>query len=185
MELLPEIFWRVAEDWPVHPLLVLLAIVALAGAGLLLTGGRGGPAAFARKRFLTGNEREFLGRLERALPEMRVHAQVAMGALLQPAARQGRSKAETRRHWQARGRFSQKICDFVLEDRRTGEVFAIVELDDRTHDPAKDKLRDAMLRQAGYRTIRWNSRAKPERERIRAEVLGPVHAEPTVKRRGS
>ena len=171
MELLPEIFWRVAEDWPVHPLLVLLAIVALAGAGLLLTGGRGGPAAFARKRFLTGNEREFLGRLERALPEMRVHAQVAMGA--------------TRRHWQARGRFSQKICDFVLEDRRTGEVFAIVELDDRTHDPAKDKLRDAMLRQAGYRTIRWNSRAKPERERIRAEVLGPVHAEPTVKRRGS
>lgn len=53
-----------------------------------------------------------------------------------------------------RNRFSQKIVDFVIEDRATGGILALVELDDRSHDALRDRQRDAMTASAGYRTIR-------------------------------
>lgn len=154
-----------------HQLLAFWPVAALVAAAVMMCIlPRTGRAAFARRDFLTGNELEFLGRLERSLPELRIHAQVSMGALLKPGAGQ-RTISERRRHYAARGRFSQKIADFVLQDRRTGEVVAVVELDDRTHDAGKDARRDAMLKQAGYRTIRWHSRTKPTREQIRERVF--------------
>ena len=110
---------------------------------------------FARKRFLTAREARVLPMLEAALPRHRIMAQVAMGALLQAA------EASS---WQAkftRYRFAQKIVDFVIVSRRTGEVLAIVELDDYTHDFFKDMKRDAMTFAAGYRTIRIPSHPHP------------------------
>ncbi len=50
--------------------------------------------------------------------------------------------------------FSSKRADFVLEDRRTGEVMGIVELDDSTHDQKKDIDQDRLLARAGYKTVR-------------------------------
>ena len=50
--------------------------------------------------------------------------------------------------------FSQKIVDFVIEDRASGAILALVELDDRSHNAFRDRLRDAMTASAGYRTIR-------------------------------
>jgi very-short-patch-repair endonuclease len=120
------------------------------------------------KPLMTANEREFLGRLEGACPELRFHAQVAMGALLKVKVRQG----ERSREWfRARGVFAQKIVDFVAEDRRSGELIAIIELDDRSHDPAKDAARDALLQAAGYRTIRWPSSKRPGEAAIRSTLL--------------
>lgn len=54
----------------------------------------------------------------------------------------------------ARNRFDRKIVDFVLEDRSSGDVLALVELDDRTHSVARDRKRDEITRAAGYATIR-------------------------------
>lgn len=126
---------------------------------------------------LTRNELEFLSRLEAAVPELRFHSQVAMGALLEPAFPK---KLDPRAYMSIRGTFSQKIVDFVAQDRTTGAVVAVVELDDRTHDVAKDDKRDAMLREGGYRVVRWQSTAKPDPAAIRHSLLSapPAAAPP-------
>jgi hypothetical protein len=154
-------------DWAA--LAAFVAAAAVVVALLAARRGRGAPPVSA-KPFLTGNEREFLGRLERALPEARIHAQVAMGALLQPSVRGGGREAN-RHRLSVRARFDRKIVDYVVEDRRSGRILALVELDDRTHDRRRDKARDAMTARAGYRTVRFESRAKPDAAGIRAAVL--------------
>ena len=46
---------------------------------------------------------------------------------------------------------------------------ARVELDDSTHDADRDAERDRMTGMAGYLTIRYDSRDKPEPEEIRED----------------
>lgn len=135
---------------------------------------------FARKRFLSPTESRVLPMLEAALPQYRIMAQVAMGALLQAA------EASS---WQAkftRYRFAQKIVDFVIVSRKTGEVLAIVELDDDTHDFFKDMKRDAMTAAAGYRTIRISGRPYPTFANVRdavAELTAAAATERLYERR--
>ncbi|WP_426190461.1 DUF2726 domain-containing protein [Massilia sp. DWR3-1-1] len=153
---------------------VLLIIVATLVVAFLLPllGKRGGGAApaFKARPFMSANEAEFLARLESAVPEYRFHAQVAMGALLDPlVARQGNNRA----WWKARNMFNQKIIDYVAQRRYNGQIVAIIELDDRTHDSVRDARRDAMLQQAGYRTVRWQSKTKPNRAEILATLVVP------------
>ena len=95
-----------------------------------------------------------------------------MGAILDPAVPSSDRKAFMR----IRGQFSQKIIDFVAQDRQSGEIVAIIELDDRTHKAEMDNKRDAMLKSAGYRTIRWESKNKPTLAVIRGELLGSTQA---------
>lgn len=146
---------------------VLVAIIAVLAAKARAKSDSG--KRFKAKRFMTENELEFLSRLEAAIPELRFHAQVAMGALLDA---QTSHRENARAHMSARGRFSQKIVDFVAQHRSTGEVVALIELDDRTHDSAKDQGRDAMLLEGGYKVIRWQSKAKPDGHAIRHALLG-------------
>jgi very-short-patch-repair endonuclease len=101
------------------------------------------------KPLLTERERAARAIIERFLPHARVHVQVSMGALLQTE--RGFNRSETLR---VRNSFSQKIVDFVIEDRTSGAILALVELDDRSHDNIRDRVRDAMTASAGYRTIR-------------------------------
>ncbi len=122
---------------------------------------------FKAKDLFTPNELEFLVRLETAAPEIRFHGQVSMGAILEPTA----SKKDGKAFYSARGQFAQKQIDFVAQDRKTGRIVAIIELDDRTHSAEKDAKRDAMLNGAGYRTIRWNSKNKPDTAAIRAQLF--------------
>jgi len=122
---------------------------------------------FKAKRLFTPNELEFIGRLEAAAPGLRFHGQVSMGAILDPAVPSSDRKA----FMSIRGMFAQKIVDFVAQDRATGEIIAIIELDDRTHSSGKDEKRDFMLSGAGYRIIRWNSKNKPSIDSIRAEFF--------------
>jgi len=132
-----------------------------------------GAPEFKAKSFLTPNELEFFGRLEAAVPEYRFHAQVAMGALLDPAV----SRKDAKEFFRLRAMISQKIVDFVAQSRRDGSIKAIIELDDRTHDSEKDARRDAMLASAGFQTIRWNSKTKPNIAAIRARLMpgaGPI-----------
>ena len=73
-----------------------------------------------------------------------------MGAILDPAVPTSDRKA----FMHIRGQFSQKMIDFVAQDRQSGEIVPIIEFGDRTHKVEKDGRRDAMLKSAGYRTIR-------------------------------
>jgi hypothetical protein len=154
-------------------LITMLAIAGAAAVGLAILkaklGGASGEAKFKAKALLTANELEFLGRLEAAAPELRFFPQVAMGALLDPAVPRSDRKA----YYRLRGMFSQKIVDFVAQRRADGQIVAIIELDDRTHDADKDARRDEMLRSAGYRTVRWNSKTKPDAAAIRAQLFPP------------
>lgn len=118
---------------------------------------------------LTPNEVEFFGRLRKALPEYTVLAQVPLSALVKTTLPENHPD-----FWQSFDRFSRKVADFVVVDSKRMKTLAVIELDDWTHDVKRDKdqARDALLRSAGIRTIRWDSRAKPSTATIQAELHG-------------
>ncbi|GHH25762.1 hypothetical protein GCM10008023_39530 [Sphingomonas glacialis] len=100
------------------------------------------------KPLLTECERATRAIIERVLPHARVHVQVSMGALIQAKGGFGRGDA-----MRTCKKFSQKIVDFVIEDLVSGAILALVELDDRSHEILRDRLRDKITASAGYRTI--------------------------------
>jgi very-short-patch-repair endonuclease len=138
----------------------IIAILKALGAGSLF-----GPPRPVAKRFLTQRETAMLTALERALPHCRIHAQVAMGALLQVP-----NNPLRKRKMSDRNAFSQKIVDFVAQDRATGAILALIEVDDRSHHAGRDRVRDEMTGYAGYRTIRIPGRVQPNYHDIVAIV---------------
>ncbi|MDX3910963.1 MAG: DUF2726 domain-containing protein [Sphingobium sp.] len=147
------------------PVLILAGCVLIVSALLRGLQALSGPPAPVAKPFMTRRERAVLAALEQVLPMYRIHAQVAMGALLKASASAGR-----RSNPADRNAFSQKIVDFVVEDPTTGKVVALVEVDDHTHSRAKDRLRDAMTAKAGYRTVRIPPSARPSAADMLAAV---------------
>ena len=91
-----------------------------------------------------------------------------MSALIAPA--KGLSSKE--RLWTHR-RYGQKVVDFVLQDRASGKIIVLVELDDRTHNEAKDRERDKITAAGGYPTIRLTAKMRPTRASV-ADALKPV-----------
>ncbi|WP_010339740.1 DUF2726 domain-containing protein [Sphingobium yanoikuyae] len=152
------------------PIATVFLIVCAVALLVLLQGaaGLGGPPAPVAKRFLTDRELAMLTAIERILPAHRIHAQVAMGALLQVPRRLGRKASPADRN-----KFSQKIVDFVVQDRETGAIVALVEVDDYTHNAATDATRDMMTSRAGYTTIRIAGKTKPTLANVR-EALAPL-----------
>lgn len=118
---------------------------------------------FVSKALLTKNEQEFFGRLKKAcsILGLEVVPQVSMGALVDVSLPKGHPL-----YWPLRHQFSQKIIDFVVYKGPDMEVLTVVELDDKTHDAARDRKRDALMAQAGFKTIRWESKAKPDVSQI-------------------
>ncbi|EIM28602.1 DUF559 domain-containing protein [Microvirga lotononidis] len=55
----------------------------------------------------------------------------------------------------------------LLEPDLDQRPIAVVELDDSTHDPARDRKRDAILNSCGYRVIRFEFCQKPTVSQIR------------------
>ena len=145
---------------------LLCAVGLLAVAGYLFVPVSVRRFAKAKARpLLTPNEKEFYGRICRALPELTVWAQVSMGALLT-----SQGGLENGSAWSFRERFNRKIVDFVVLDAQL-RVLVLIELDDRTHIRAKDTVRDRLTREAGYRTLRYESRDKPPEAVLRQDVL--------------
>lgn len=145
-------------------LVVLLAVAGLLVAASLKAKGASQAGTYKARRIMTDNEAEFFGRLVVALPEHYVFPQVAMTALIEAASR------DKRKAHGDRLRIAQQRVDYVVCDRG-GNVVAVVELDDRTHSPGRDDVRDGRLLQAGLRTVRFQSRSKPGPEALRAAVL--------------
>lgn len=148
--------------------LLLLVAAATVALGVLVHRLTSVPArAVVARKLVTGNETEFLGRLRRALPGLDVHPQVAMSALLDV-----NLPADHPEYWEVRRQFSMKTVDYVVTERKSQRVLAVVELDDRTHDSKRDKdaMRDALLASAGIPTLRWDSRRKPNVAEIAASI---------------
>ena len=115
------------------------------------------PLKLQRKPVMTAREQQMYHLLQTALPECTVLAQVAFSALV------------TAKGWANRNRFDRKVADFVLCSKQL-HVIAVIELDDHSHAgrERQDKERDAMLRLAGYVTLRY---AKfPTQQALRADV---------------
>ncbi len=127
---------------------VVLGVLALlAVVGIALQGASARLPKVAAKAIMTDNELRFWALLRVASAPLHVAPQVAMGALLKVAGGEQRGRTG------ARNSFAQKMVDFVLLDDG-GQVRLLVELDDRMHNTAKDKARDAMTASAGYTTLR-------------------------------
>lgn len=117
------------------------------------------------RALLTDNEIEFHHRLIEAVPDCQVLVQVSMGALIEPDVPGGSG------NWLSiRSRFAQKVVDYVVIDE-DHQVVALIELDDSTHDPRRDAERDAITALAGYTTLRYESRDKPDVETLRDDLL--------------
>lgn len=144
----------------------VVAIVLIVLVGLTRTHARkvDRSGSYKRRALMTDNELEFFGRLVAALPDHYIFPQVAMSALLEP------TSPDKKLAQSDRNRISQLRIDYVVCNRRC-EVVAVVELDDKTHSRAKDKVRDERLAQVAIRTVRFQSRQKPAADVIRAAIL--------------
>jgi hypothetical protein len=157
--------------------LVLLAVFVVVALGLSFTliGSKkktGSVGEYRNKNLMTGNEAEFFGRLVAALPDHYVFPQVAMSAILQASSNNSK---------QAHSdflRIAMHRVDYLVCDTQCA-IIAVVELDDRTHSAAKDALRDSRLEQAGIRTVRVQSKNKPNKEELRDLVVGDLAAKPS------
>lgn len=111
---------------------------------------RGGPVRYRLRNLMTAREREFIGLLRLALPDAEIHAQVAMGALVEVV---GGSKA-------ARNRFDRKVLDYVVCSS-AGVLLYAIELDDRSHLSESAKRRDAVKNEicaaVGLKLVRYSS----------------------------
>lgn len=149
---------------------IAIAIIAIlfAAAMAAFTGlaGKQRAGSYRRRKLMTDNELEFFGRLVAALPDHYVFPQVAMTAFLEAAS------SDKRKSHSDRLRIAQQRADYIVCTKNC-DLVAVIELDDRTHSSAKDQLRDSRLEQAGIRTLRFQSRAKPTTDAIRQVIVGP------------
>ena len=151
------------SEYTVIVVAVVIALIVVFAVAVRRSSGRA--LLVVPRRLMTPRERDVLLLIEAAVPHCRVHAQVAMGGLVD--CRKGLTRKEST---SVRNRFDRKRIDFVLEERSSGDVLALVELDDRTHREAKDRARDEITNAAGYRTIRLRAGKRLDAKNVRDEI---------------
>jgi len=119
-------------------------------------------AHYLSRNIMTMNEADFFHRLISANSAGYVFPQVSMSALIEPKTKEQKARFSAFR------RISQKRVDYAIYTEKL-ELLCVVELDDRTHNASRDAERDAMLASAGIKTIRWQSKKKPDIAEIRAQ----------------
>ncbi|SDB92753.1 DUF2726 domain-containing protein [Acinetobacter boissieri] len=109
------------------------------------------------KRVLTMNEQPMFNRLNEALPEYYILAQVSFSAFM------------TAKGYATRALFNRKFADFVVVDKHFN-VVAVIELDDASHNgqEERDTQRDALVNEAGFKVIRY--KRTPEVQKIRSDL---------------
>jgi hypothetical protein len=143
---------------------VLVAAICLAAILITAFASKASAARYVRRPLLTKTELRFFRQLRDAVPGgLLICPQVGMAAAME--ARGGSSRAA----FAAFRRISQKRIDFCICDEALEPKF-VVELDDHTHDPARDRARDAMLLQAGIRTLRFDVRRLPTSVELQARL---------------
>jgi hypothetical protein len=157
-------FSHLSEDRPRMAPWIGITAAVLAGLVLLVGLMLARRPRFRRGSIMTVNEREFHGRLEHAFPDCQVWPQIPILSLVRPDARHA-----SRAFWTAFRAISNTRVDWVIV--KDMEVVAVIELDDRTHDPRKDARRDRILNACGYRVLRFDSARRPDSRQIRQAVL--------------
>lgn len=120
------------------------------------------------KALMTPAELAFYRRLRSSADPLNIAPQVAMAAVLTTA---GGSDRGQRRG--ARNRFDRKIIDFVLFDN-DGAVQLLIELDDSTHQLAKDADRDRLTLSAGHKTLRLRGSQARDIDEIRMAIAAAI-----------
>lgn len=136
-----------------------------------LSAGAGAKAApsipFIRKPLLTPTELKFFKVLRQAFPDVLVCPQVALAAVVDIPAYFNNNQYK----YANRAPFAAKYADFAIIEPDTGEVHAIIELDDYSHDgaerQAEDAARDAMLDEVGIPVHRFDARKMPTVQELR------------------
>ncbi len=113
-----------------------------------------------RRRPLSAYEEQMFYVLSGALPDCIVLAQVAFSALI------------TSKSPAIRNRFDRKVADFVICSRQMTPIL-IIELDDASHKgkELQDAERDALLKNAGYTTIRYTKIPSEQQVQKDLEIL--------------
>lgn len=123
---------------------------------------------FIRRPLMTPTEFKFFHILNEAFPECMVCPQVALAAVVDIPAHFNKGKFK----YVNRAPFASKFADFTVLDPMSGEVYAIIELDDYTHDSAEKKAedaeRDAMLEEVGIPVHRFDARRMPTVPQVQA-----------------
>lgn len=123
---------------------------------------------FVRKDLLTPTELTFFKRLQAAFPGVLICPQMALAAIVDIPAKYNQGPFK---HVNRAG-FAAKFADFAIVDPDTGEVLAVIELDDHTHDGAErqaaDAARDEMLAEVGIEVHRFDARRMPRVEELQA-----------------
>lgn len=149
--------------------IIIVAVIAFVGAIVFLKMMQGQNEAPSQKQMthtpikssylLTAHEKTMFGEIRQAVPECQIFVQVALSAILW-------TKSQA-----TRNRFNRLVADYVITDNNFN-ILAVIELDDKSHDnrQEKDAERDEMLREAGYKVLRY--RYMPSKEQLRKDILG-------------
>jgi hypothetical protein len=98
-----------------------------------------------RDALFTKAEINFLKTLERSIvnPDVAIFGKVRIADIITP-----KGVANSKRWWQLFVKISSKHVDYVLCDKSDYSVICVIELNDRSHNTAKAKQRDAFVRKA-------------------------------------
>lgn len=144
---------------------ILLAILVIAIIVIAAINKNNKSLPVRAKALLTQRELQAFHHLQALLPHLHIAPQVAMGAIVEQEPRLDRSDA-----FKVRNRFDRKIVDFVAFEPITGKIAFLIEIDDSSHNTARDAERDAITESAGYITIRHPARAKVTHAAIAATL---------------
>jgi very-short-patch-repair endonuclease len=147
--------------------LVLFAVVVAVLSQVKRRAGTGPEEwPYYAKKPLSSPEQVLYWRLNEALPDNIVLAQVALSQLL------GVKKGHKFHVWH--NRINQLTADFVVCGKDSS-VVAVIELDDSTHDSQRrkdtDAKKDKALNAAGIKVVRWTTKELPNGEQIRAQLV--------------
>lgn len=159
----------------------IIALAAIIAAFLLSTRRQPSPAEpapavhgdelavwpFAPMSFMTNSEVRFFARLQEAVPEHFIFAQVQLSRLIESTDKNDK------------GFWFNRICrmsaDYVLVDRDAQTILAVIELDDWTHDKPErqraDQKKTKAIESAGLPLIRFDGRRMPNATQLRQEIL--------------
>lgn len=121
---------------------------------------------FYAKHLLSTPEQVLLHRLIKALPEHIILAQVQVSQVL------GVHKGFNFNAWN--NRINRLSYDFVVCNK-DGSVFAVIELDDKSHEREDrieaDRRKDRATASAGIRMIRWHVKSMPDESTIKSAFI--------------
>ena len=138
---------------------VIVGIIAI--ATVLLQKKSASSSKFYARRPLTEPEQALFWKLRNALPDHAILPQVAFSRFVYT---KGATKKENFRYMATA---KQKVADFLICDK-TFFIIAVIELDDSSHNTTKDAARDAILKEAGLRVLRWKVNTIPTENEIRS-----------------